>query len=96
MSNNLVGNASKTVALPIYPDNNACNLRPELTLIFDRQILLPSTSAKYLAIILDELGLRRLMFVFSGRSVDGRLQRVMSSISPHTFSVCQPQSNQWP
>ena len=77
MSNNLVVNASKTVALPIYPDNNACNLKPELTLIFDRQILLPSTSAKYLGIILDD----HLSFKSHIKSLENKISRSVGVIS---------------
>ena len=77
MSNNLVVNASKTVALPIYPDNNACNLKPELTLIFDRQILLPSTSAKYLGIILDD----HLLFKSHIKSLENKISRSVGVIS---------------
>ena len=54
MSNNLIVNASKTVALPLSIDRNTRNSNPETTLVLDGQTLSSTTSARYLGIIIDD------------------------------------------
>ena len=54
MSNNLIVNASKAVALPLTIDRNTRNPNPVITMVLDRQTLNPTTSARYLGIITDD------------------------------------------
>ena len=54
MSNNLIVNASKTVALPLSIGRNTRNLNSDITLVLDGQTLNPTTSARYLGIIIDD------------------------------------------
>ena len=54
MSNNLIVNASKTVALPSSIGRNIRNPNSDITLVLDGQTLNPTTSARYLGIITDD------------------------------------------
>ena len=54
MSNNLFVNASKTVALPLSIGRNTRNPNSDITLVLDGQTLNPTTSARYLGIIIDD------------------------------------------
>ena len=54
MSNNLIANASKTVALPLSIGRNTRNPNSDVTFVLDGQTLNPTTSARYLGIIIDD------------------------------------------
>ena len=54
MSNNLIVNASKTVALSLSIGRNTRNLNSDITLGLDGQTLNQTTSARYLGIIVDD------------------------------------------
>ena len=54
MSNNLIINASKTVALPLSIDRNTRNPNPDITLVLEGQTSNLTTSARYLGIIIDD------------------------------------------
>ena len=54
MSNNFIVNAFKTVALPLTIDSNSRNPNRDITLVLDGQTLNPTTSARYLGIIIDD------------------------------------------
>ena len=57
MSNNFIVNASKTVALPLSngrKTRNTHNPNSDITLVLDGQTLNPTTSARYLGIIIDD------------------------------------------
>ena len=54
VSNNLIVNASKTVALPLSIDRNTRNPNSGISLILDGQTLNPTTSTRYLGIIIDD------------------------------------------
>ena len=54
MSNNLIVNASKPVALPLSIDRNTRNPDADITLVLNGQTLNPTTSVRYLGIIVDD------------------------------------------
>ena len=54
MSNNLIVHASKTVALPLSIGRNTRNPNSDITLVLDGLTLNPTTSARYLGIIIDD------------------------------------------
>ena len=54
MSNNLIVNASKAVALPLSIGRNTRNPNSDITLVLDGQTLNPTASARYLGIIIDD------------------------------------------
>ena len=71
MSNNLIVNASEPVALPLSIGRNTRNPNSDITLVLDGQTLNPTTSARYLGIIIDD----HLLFKSHSNHLENKISR---------------------
>ena len=77
MSNNLIVNASKTVAVPLSIGCNTRNPNSHITLVLDGQTLNPTTSVRYLGIIIDD----HLLFKSHINHLENKISRSVGVIA---------------